>query len=458
MSGNLLRTPFLYFALQVAGLTILLAAFGWFSPVPVGDTLSYDQYPFQSLAEAFDHPRTFGYPVFLQIGRLLGPSHRAIPLLGFIIHILAVYVFWLGLKRVFRSEWTSMVTASSLLYSNVLVRYGNNLAADGLASSLAIATIGWLLLTLFNDRRRSYHWWLLALLVFAAYQVRPAYLFLIPLLPLLGLSTYWLLMPTQTQRRVWWSLGANLTLIVALPYLAYCGLRWTETGRFTLVSFGGNNFAAITCMYLSEDDVKNLPEEIQPLADAVMDRQKEVAERDPSYTAGPTRRYMEIEAPFDVNICEICVPAAREARGDRWPEINDALWRLATEIVSTKPTFYAVWLAKAFIRGVYMVVSEYVMNPVYFLATAALTVAHALSVILRKRTGQISPAADPTFFIEINLLWTLALSFALASILLVILTSPALGRFMDASGVFFACVLARVLVNRIELCWHLARP
>ena len=455
---NLIKKPLFCFALQVIGLAAALALLNWFYPVHVGDTSDYQQFPFDSFTDALQHPRTFGYPLFLQVGETLGTSYKAIPLLGYVFHVLAVYVFWIGLRRVFRSDWTSMVTASSLLYSNILFRYGNNLAADGLASSLAIATIGWLLLTLFSEHRRFYHWWILALLVFATYQVRPAYLFLIPLLPLLGLTLYWLVTSAPTERRVWLSITASLILTVAIPYLAYCGIRWATVGSFSLVSFGGNNFAAITCMFLSEDDVEALPSEIQSLARAVMDRRNEVAERNVDYTAGATRRYMEIETPFDVNICDICVPAARQIYGQHlWPSVNRGLWRLATTIIAEKPDYYAVWLAKAFIRGVYMIVSEYIMNPVYFLLISALAVAHAGTVILQKQTGQTLTTADPGFFIEINTLWTIALGFALANILLVIITSPALGRFMDAAGVFLACVLARTLVNRLAICWYLLR-
>ena len=455
---SLLKKPVFYFVLQVLGLAMALAFLGWFGPVSVGDTSDYVEFPFGSFTEALRHPRTFGYPLFLQTGGILTPSYGAIPLLGLIVHVLSVYVFWRGLNRVFQSEWTSMLTASSLLYSNILFRYGNNLAADRLASSLAIATLGWLFLALFNDRRRYDYWCLLALGIFMTYQVRPAYLFLIPLMPTLGISLYWLVTPASTHRRAWWALTLGLILVVAVPYLAYCSVRWAAVGSFSLVSFGGNNAAAVTCMFLSEDDVKTLPSDVQPLAGAVMERRKGVAEKDTGYTAGATRRYMEIETPFDVNLCDVCIPAAKEVHGDDWPKVNRSLWRLASTIVAEKSNYYAVWLAKAFIRGVYMIVSEYIMNPVCFLLLFALAATHACSVVLRKRAGPISSDVEPAFFIEINTLWVLALSFALASLLLVILTSPALGRFMDAAGVFLACVLARTLVNRIELCRRLIRP
>jgi low temperature requirement protein LtrA len=96
------------------------------------------------------------------------------------------------------------------------------------------------------------------------------------------------------------------------------------------------------------------------------------------------------------------------------------------------------------------------MNPVYFLLLVALGCVHVGSVILHKRSGRTTVDADPTLFIEINALALIAVSFALASVLLVIVTSPALGRFMDAAAVFLPCILVRALANRIHMVRNFA--
>ena len=452
LTANPFRKPWCYFALQVVLLAIALFFLNKFSPVSVGDTPDYTGFPLGDPAAALSHPRTFGYPLFLAIAGLFAPSYQAAPLLDFVIHVIAVAVFWLGLRQIIRGPWTSMAVASSLLYSNILLRYGNNLAADSLASSLAIATLGWLLVTLFAERQRIPHWCLLALGVFACYQVRPAYLFMIPLVPVLALALWWLVRPTLPPWHEWCSLLIKLLLVVALPYLAFCSLRWAVVDHFSVVSFGGNNFAAITCMFVNEADVEHLPEDLQPLGKAIVQRRHQVAEQDPGYTAEATRRYMQIESPFDTNITAICVPAAREVYGERWLDGDRALWRFAAAVIREKPTYYGVWLVKAFIRGIYMIVSEYIMNPVYFLLLVALAACHTGSVILRKHRPGTAGEADPDWFVEINALWILAAGFALAKVLLVVITSPALGRFMDAAGVLLACVLVRALANRVIVC------
>ena len=136
---SLVRKPPFWFFMQSLGLALALGAWGYFEPVCVPDTASYEHFQFGSPADSLGQMRTFGYPLLLNVGAVFAPSHMAVPALGFVLHVVAVFVFWEGLKRVIRSDWTSMAVASSLLYSNTLFRYGNNLATDNIASSLAIA-------------------------------------------------------------------------------------------------------------------------------------------------------------------------------------------------------------------------------------------------------------------------------------------------------------------------------
>ena len=451
MIAKLVRKPPFWLFVQSLALAVALAASGKFEPVRVFDTTSYEQFRFAPPAESLRAMRTFGYPLLLRFGALLAPSHAAVPALHFLLHVLAVVVFWVGLKRVIRSDWTRLAVASSLLYSNVLLRYVNALAADSLASSLAIATMGCLLLALFGQPRRVY-WWALALSVFATYQVRPAYLFLIPLVPALAVALRWLATPRSAPGPPWRSLALSSIAVVLIPLLAFCTVRWLAVGRFSLVSFGGNNFAGVVSVFLTADDVGRLPPDVRPLAKAVVRRRREMAASVPGYSPDVTLDYMGIERPWNVNTAQVCVPAARDVYGNDWPEMDRGLWRLALAIVARKPLCYGVWLAKAFVRGVYLIASHYVMNPVYFVLLFVMAGSHAYYVVLRKRSREETTAADPDFFVEFNALWLIAVAFALSKLLLVIVTSPPLGRFTDAAGVFFACALARGLVYRMALC------
>jgi hypothetical protein len=443
---NAFRAPWFWFLTQCMVLAAVLAVSGRFKPVRVPDTPSYEMFPFASPLEALSYSRTIGYPLLLKLGGLVAGRHAAVPPLHYLLHVLAVGVFWLGLRNLIPSDWTSMLVAGSLLYSHLVFRYVNNLAADCAGCSLAILSIGLLLVAILGSGSR-WSWWALAGSIFAAYQVRPAYLFLVVLVPPLGAMLAWLAGPAPP--RSWRRLILTLAAAAALPLAAFGAVRWLAVGQFSLVSFGGCNFAGVVSALMDAGDPARFPAEVRPLAEAVLRRRAELAASDPQYSPGPHSSYIQIENAFNANTWQIGVPAAQEVYGDDWREIDGRLWQLAVAIVAEHPLRYGVWLAKAFVRGVYMIVSEYIMNPVYFALLALLLGAHGLCVVLRKRRG-IDGAAGGVDFVPPSSVLLIAVSFALAKLLLVIVTSPPLGRFMDAAGVFLACVLAEAVLSRFR--------
>lgn len=446
---NALRTPWFWFFIQCLVLAAALLAAGRFQPVRVPDTPGYEMFPFASPRDALTYSRTIGYPLLLKLGGLIAGGHAAVPALDYLLHVLAVAVFWLGLKNLVRSNWTSMLVAGSLLYSHLVFRYVNNLAADCAGCSLAILSIGLLLLATLG-RGRPWCWWALAGSIFAAYQVRPAYLFLVVLVPPLGAMLVWLAGPALP--RSWPRLTWKLAAAAALPLAIFGAVRWLTVGQFSLVSFGGCNFAGVVSPLMDAGDPPRFPAEVRRLAEAVLRRRAELAASDPRFSPGPHSSYSEIENAFNANTWQIGVPAAQEIYGDDWREIDRRLWQLGIAIVAEHPLRYGVWLAKAFVRGVSMIVSEYIMNPVYFALLAVLLATHGLRAVLRKRRG-IEGAASGADFAPSDGLLLIAVSFALAKLLLVIVTSPPLGRFMDAAGVFLACVLAEAVLRRVrEIC------
>ena len=344
----------------------------------------------------------------------------------------------------------------SLLYSNVVFRYVHCLSPDSLASSLSIATIGCLLLTVLRPQR-SWGWWLLlGASIFITYQLRPVYLFLVPLAPVLGFALWWLSPGRIAERRAGRALVARLTLVAALPLLLFCTSRWLLVGEISLVSFGGNNFAGVVSCSLDEHVAQQLPDRVRPLADAVLQRRREIAERDPNYAGEVTRSYAQIESRFNIETWEVCVPAARQLYGDDWPQVNRSLAQLALAIVRAQPVDYGSWLAKAFVRGVYMITSEFVANPIYLAVLACLALFHARCVVLRRSRGDYQ-LDGKDYYLQINALWLIAIGFAITTILTVIITSPPLGRFMDPGGVFVIAVAVRALLQRIELGRKLSR-
>jgi hypothetical protein len=343
-----------------------------------------------------------------------------------------------------------MLVASSMLYSNMLLRFVADLTPDCIACSLAIAAVGFLLLVV-SPQSSKLSWSGLIVSLVLTYQLRPAYLFLPLLLPLLGGALQWLLSDASALRGQRRRVFVGLCAAGIVPLLAFVLLRWFVVGDLGLVAFGGNNFAGVVSCFLSEDDPPKMPPAVRPLAGAILQGRRELAESSASFPAGPMLQYREIEDQFDLATWAVCVPVAREQVGDGWPEINRSLFLFSIATIRHKPVQYGIWLAKAFVRGVYMIVSELIMNPVYLTLMLLLVVAQTCFVVRLKRSHTTVRLfhLDECFW-QIHALWLVAGSFALSKLLFVIMTTPPLSRFTDAAGVFVPLVLAQALVCRIR--------
>ncbi len=451
---KLIRYPVLLFVAQVVLVILFLWQTGRLQPQLVPDTASYEAFPLLDVRAALQSSRTCGYPLFIDVMSRIAADRYPVPLGQFLVHVGGVIVFWAGVSRFMRSAWTSMFIASSLLYSNVVLRYINCLAPDSLASSISVICIGCLLLAVDQPQRLRYIV-ALACSVFAAYQCRPAYLFLVPLLPLLGVALWWLLRDiraadTRAEGKQAVRFFGWLATGVVVPLIVFCAVRWWITGDFGLVAFGGNNLAGVVTSFLDQDVESKLPSSERQLAQEILRRRQVISQNNPDFSADVTRSYITIERQFDVNTWEICVPVAQQLNGEEWPVVDDRLMKLAMAIVRVRPGDYAVWLIKAFVRGVYMISSELVANPIYFVLLMALIVAHAVWVVRWRRGNREAVTLSRQYILEINMLWLLAVGFAGAKIVTVIATTPPLGRFMDAAGIFFAPVLVRALLQRVR--------
>ncbi|MBB75208.1 MAG: hypothetical protein CMJ75_11925 [Planctomycetaceae bacterium] len=447
-----LRYPFAWLVVQGIVLTIFLAATSRLHPHATPDTLSYQRFPLDSLPAAFEHSRTCGYPIFLRVTGSLAKHAAAVPGCQLAVHFVAVCIFYLGVCRLLGSRWRAFAAASPLLYSNILFGYVNNLIADSLGSSISVATVG-VLLWVVAGNRSIWLWLLLSAGCFATYQVRPAYLFLVLLLPLLGTGLYWMRTRDESHagNKIHW-LGSKLAACGLVPLFAYCAVRWWVIGHFALVSFGGNNFVGTVGVFLTPDMVSELAPDLQPLAETALATRKQALARHPEHSAKPTLQYMEIENRFDFNTWKVFVPSAQHVYGDDQPRVNTELRRLAVAIIIARPGYYLTWLAKAAWRGVCVTLLDLVQNPVYLGGLFGLLTLHGCVVVRtmgRLPAGRLKDGGNSasTHF-PFNALLLVALLFAGMKLLLIIITTPPLGRFVDAGAVFFPALLGIGLFDR----------
>lgn len=176
------------------------------------------------LKEVLSHTRTLGYPVFLKCVKVLSPSFELLPICHFVVYICTVFIFYMTLRRLGFLDWLAMAISSSLLYSDFFFREAQGVGPDILALSLAILAIAMLFLVVCNPRN-LFAWLAMTFFLFFTYQCRPDYIFLIPLLPLLGLLTAWPIQLLTKSRYQFKRVGLGLIMACVFPFFVFSAFR-----------------------------------------------------------------------------------------------------------------------------------------------------------------------------------------------------------------------------------------
>jgi hypothetical protein len=445
------------------------------------DSVDYVEQSSVSLTEGLTRIRPVGYPLLLKGIHLFSPSFTALPTCQFAVHTLAIFVFYVGLRSMGGSGWLAMAVASSLFYSNTLLIDGPMLMADAPAASLAVMSIGALLLVV-SHPASVIGWLALGLGVFLAYQFRPAYLFLVPLVPLLGALLLGLISPSSKYLRLRKRLALGLAAVCFLPLLAFCSFRWALVGHFGLVSFNGIALVGVAGPFLNDSLVPELPDDLQPLARRMLEKRRQLAEwkapvddgrredavavavnhlraglKEPIYhdhlgPRGVTLTLRELARKIDARayaldqtVWIVAHPAAFELYGDDNVLINERLSALSWAIVKAKPVDYLIWTAKSFVYGVIMVlINSYAL--ILLLSSVALlfVIQRLCHLIQHLRLGSTPTKTDrvarPDYALELNVLLLIALSYALASLALMVIVQTPIFRYTDAAGIFLPAV------------------
>lgn len=419
----------------VLGQAVLIAAFlqatGQFEARLNPDSASYREMPFGSLAAALSHTRTFVYPAFLRLVRAVAGTDLAAPYFQFAAYVAAAAGFCLALRSVGFSRPAAGAAASALLYSRVAFEQTGDVVADVLAAALAVAAVS-LLLVVIERPKSAAAWAGVTAAVFLTYQTRPAYLFLVPLVPLVGFG-----LSAVVRRRPIRSFGClGLSLLLAasavLPFLAFCALRWSVVGHFGLVSFGGYNLIGISGQFLDEELAKEVSPEVRPLARRIIERRKLVEDW------RPPADYWAMEAMYNPTVWTLAVPAAEELYDEDPVRINRSVTTLGRDIIRLRPGAYLRWLAWSGREGARSLLYLFVTDRATRLCLLALLGSQAWVVWRRLRSGALPPPppASDRRFVEFNALLWLAVAFAAAKVLLVILVETPIGRYLSAAVLF----------------------
>lgn len=428
-----------FFAIWI-GLGIL--SFGWFAyqthlePIIEIDSSNYTTFDFSSFVSMLTNKRTCGYPAFLKLVSCVSTNPTSIVYAHWFAMYLAVSLFAAGLIASGYHNFTAVWASAPLLFGRWILEFGSVITADSLACSLAVGAAG-CFFGCFASPTRRLAWCGLAVLTFLTYQTRPAYLFLIPLWPVVGFLLEWLVVRREFSLKMALRRCVQFAATTIIPFLVFCTLRWAVVGDWGLVSFGGYNLIGIVAQFLDKQTIGSLPKDLQPLAQGIWIRHSSLE------VQLPPANYVSMEEMYNPIIWSCAVPTAKELYGDNPIVINQAFSRLSGELLRQHPKLYLKWLiwngAHAFNELVRLTVTDQGTRllGLMFLIAQAIRLYRGPSTthqISSSRPGDeaTSKVIDATArrFREVHLLFWTAIAMAAAKALLVVLVEPAISRYM----------------------------
>jgi hypothetical protein len=455
-----LRKPTLLLFMAVLFILVVMAVTIGTHPEVIKESEPYVGFPMDSAVIIFQQGVPIGYPLFLRLIKPVSPDFRYLPQAQAVAFIAAVlFLFW-TLTRYGFGEWAAFIVVAPMLCNRTLWEFGNRVSADLFALSASIVCIGSTFLV--AERATSAaRWLLLGASVFAAYMVRGDYLFLIPLVPCLVpfLACF---RPAISDRAISLKKLAIAAIVVcAVPFLAYCTVRYVYVKHFGLVTMGEQSLLQITTQFLKEEDVERLDQDLRPLALAILARRKPLdsafPRRGPMYpmTIWPDISYMYMS--------RVTVPAQLDVLGVKGPHDNvfvqempraeqsrlaEMVRRLSMATMMLHRREHLQYYLKSMMYGISfaLFVEGAVMTPLLLLFFAT----YLLLAFLQTRArdpgvGNFSPSRSFARFPQwspLSAVMLVAVSFFLVKVLLLVLVNSVQGRYLSAASIFIPSMLA----------------
>lgn len=437
------------------------AATGRLTPHHVDDTPSYLAYPFDSLSSALNSIRTPGYPLVLQsLQRTVGLA--AVPAFQWIVLCIAAWCFAMELRQWKASRLAMWVSAFAIVFGCTSLDHQSTLATDALAATVGVGTVASTLRWIRRGHRHIDAVIMISAAMFAI-MLRPAYL---PIVVWIGCVGIVLMPPLEAFSPTLKSRVFSVTRVWAccgLLLLGWMTMRWMVVDDFGLLPFGHQNLAGLTLQMVSDEELKEIAKEDsdpmtmrlvnQVLAErhrgwASLDSGSELPLGD-SFQPGPGLSTMTIERQWNEVIYRAAVPASFHLYPSDPVTRHRVIGHLNRQIVQRYPVRYLRWLALAFRRAVWGTAANILMNPLFFcfwLIAGFFWIANVITNQpwrVNDRDNRHKPplGSEDSKSTIVTLLAVIAISYSVVMVSFVVLTSPPLGRFADASAILIPCWL-----------------
>ncbi len=273
--------------LSIAGHALL----GYFHPVWQPDSDSYLLFQWDWGSLGWSGTRTPGYPFIAQtVISMLGLDW--LPLVHTILYLGSVLFLYRSMARIgFRCSSAAAVCLP-LLFGRAIAVLGPKILSDTPAVACSLLAVSFFLRTWLPEKS-VFAWLGLAFTTLATCLIRPAFLFLIVLWPLLSLwFTYWLC-SSKSRAECWRRFMLNC-LAGVVPILLYSSIRWFAIGHFGVVAFTGFNLIGIASQALDPPMIASLPKHLQELATEI------IKEADKKGVQRNTSSFHNMERNFDL--------------------------------------------------------------------------------------------------------------------------------------------------------------
>ncbi len=458
---RILKQPFTYLLLQ-AGCTFLAFTLILGSRLDVSsDSPTYLHFKMDTLANALSQVRTIGYPLFLHLMQLLSPDLKILPYVQFLLFTGAVLIFYKALRVYGVSKWAAVFAASPLFYQRLLWQFGNSIMSDVPAAALSIIAVSLLFIVAVN-RGGLIAWIGLIVAVFITYQMRPAYLFMVVIFPVLAVILSALREPPLIWNGPLKRLLVCMSAACFVPLIAFCGLRLATVGHFGLVSFTGVHTMGITTQFLTRDMADRLDMDLRPWANALIEEREK---RNLGVPPGKTMIPMPLMADHSLAYQAMFVDTAwnlmnaESEAGKSGKQINpvkdaaikldQTALRLAFSTMAARPAIHLVYYAKSFFYGISFTL--YAEGSITILLIV-LFGAHMVVTWRRIRAPWVPRLLvdDDLGRRDFNVILFTGLLFYLANLLLIIAVEPPGGRFLMAAGIFIPSVLTVAIFRVVK--------
>lgn len=437
------RSPAFWLLLEAGAVIVVAWLLGMFSLGATADTPDYIEASRKGLTDQLLGFRTLGYPLFLRAASMLTPELGVVPFLQFALHFLVAFFLHFSLVRFGARPWEALAIATGYMTTVVTDPTVQCIMSDSLGRTLAVGVMA-SLLWIAAEPRRPLPWAAFALLLVAAYQVRPANLVLVGLCPVLFLVLRPLAATHHSERaarRV--ALALRVALVAILPLLAFCLFRLLAVGEFGLVSFGGFNAIGSAAELLSTERGRAaVPQDLVPLAREIIQARASAGIKDAVTSEGADFKVWREN--YNFNIWKAALPAARALYGSNGIVINGKMGRLSQALLGTAKALYGRFLLANLMDGFggllrfglalqlwgLLAVSLFLIRLVVFPQPGAAT-----SIPQPVNTP---PGPSPA----LQAIAAMSLLLALSNVLLVALTVVNVGRHSTAAGILLPSLLA----------------